>query len=341
MKKDEIMKILADDISRLEMPPLPDKVRQAIRKQHSSPEGRSEKPPPMPQPHKQYSLRYIFAAVLLLSVISVPVILLLSNRHTTHQTTPDRVPPVSQVTISYTESEPSDTSVTVSEETALTPVRLQQHHGDIALSSKTQTELETLLCSYDQQHTVYEDSLYIYNFNAQGRLVEIMKVKNDTPYPETEPAVTEKEISDKAAAFVKEYFPEWQGQTPKIEGDADCHPAWFVSFAKQHDDLTKEHLILTFDHTGSLLRALLSGVAENIGKISRQQAVQLALQAFSRQKYTLSDDQKASADIIADALTRDGQLYYYICIHLSSENRMSQDFTVLVDPDTGHITPIL
>ena len=61
----------------------------------------------------------------------------------------------------------------------------------------------------------------------------------------------------------------------------------------------------------------------------------------ARQKYTLSDDQKASADIIADALTRDGQLYYYICIHLSSENRMSQDFSVLVDPDTGHITPIL
>ena len=65
MKKSEALKLLSHDISGIELPPISDKVRQAVRRRNESNETYKFYSQPE-HIHKALQLKYIFAAMLLI-----------------------------------------------------------------------------------------------------------------------------------------------------------------------------------------------------------------------------------------------------------------------------------
>ena len=80
MDEIQVMQLLFEDISRLELPPISEKVLVAIREKKQEIAKNSLIHPATEKEHKNTPTKYLFAAMLTLLTVSLPIIVVLSNK---------------------------------------------------------------------------------------------------------------------------------------------------------------------------------------------------------------------------------------------------------------------
>ena len=254
MTENEVMESLYNDICRLKLPPISEKVFQALDANGDQRMQINTKPT-----HKGIPVRYIFAAILTLLVVSVPIIVVMTNQKPVSELTNSPVLPDSSEAVSALVSASESQAISETEaETTLERIKLKQSYGEVALYDKNDEELDQLLVTYSKENKVYEDDRNIYNFDPQGRLLEMRKAAFGDE--EGQP-VDEQTISSNVNALLKEYYPDWLESECdiRIEKNENACPPWSAYVIRSNDDLTKEHLLITFEMTGSVKAVIRSG----------------------------------------------------------------------------------
>ena len=338
MNENEVMEMLAEDISRLRLPPISEKVLLAMREKRREILEMNKPPVPTEKPNKIIPTKYIFAAMLALLAVSVPIIVVMTNHSPISDLPNAPVLPGSSETVSVTESQ----IVTSTEEpkTTLEQIKLKQIYGEVTLSGKSEEELEMLLVTYSKENSVYEDDRYIYNFNSQGRLLEMRSLftEFDKEFP-----VTKQVILDKVQALVKEYYSEWNEDYYRIsiDNDVDGYPAWTVTITRDKD-LLNETITMLFFSTGRLHWMRVDGTSNNVGVISKAEAVEIALKEIRKSDYGFQRFDDEEVDIIIECRNRDNQIYYYTVVdNIPLDKKTHICVCLEIDANTGNITNIV
>jgi len=337
MNSRDVIKRLRNDVSVIDVPSIPQEVRQAVREQREKYIAYYGQAPEMKKSTRDMVVKGIFAAMVTAMVVSVPIIVVMTNRTPVSDLPDTSVLPNSSGTVSAAESQ--IVTSTEQPETTLERIKLQQVYGEVALSGKSEEELETLLVTYSTKDSVYEDDRYIYNFDAQGRLVEMRKAAFED---EEGQAVGEQAISAKVNALLKEYYPDWieNGCDIRIEKNEDGRPAWKVYVTQSTDSFTKNILTVTFDKSGLLYGIVLDGSAKNMGIISKAEAVEIVLQELRSGRYKLPEFENEDVEITVNIKAIDNKQYYEVNVDKIPYKRVSGEiyyagFIFIIDSDTG------
>ena len=311
MNSRDVIKRLRNDVGVIDVPPIPQAVRQAVREQREKYIAYYGQAPEMKKSTRDMVVKGIFAAMVTAMVVSVPIIVVMTNRTPVSDLPDTSVLPNSSGTVSAAESQ--IVTSTEQSETTLERIKLQQVYGEVALSGKSEEELETLLVTYSTKDSVYEDDRYIYNFDSQGRLIEMRKAAFGDE--EGQP-VDELAISAKVNALLKEYYPDWieNGCDIRIEKNEDSRPAWTVYVTRSNDDLTKDIIVFTFEKTGTLIGIVDLGGKENVGIISKAEAVRIAINELRDKKYDIPEFDINNVEITVDIKELERELYYFVNI---------------------------
>ena len=192
----------------------------------------------------------------------------------------------------------------------------------------------------DADKAVSLDDRNIYNFDPQGRLLEMRKAAFGDE--EGQP-VDEQTISSNVNALLKEYYPDWLESECdiRIEKNENARPPWSAYVIRSNDDLTKEHLLITFEMTGSVKAVIRSGGQESIGSISKAEAVQIALEELRSGKYGVPDFNVDDIDIIVEVRKRDNEKYYFIAIkNIIVDEIITTGYYMEINAYTGKIEKI-
>ena len=330
VKDKEVWEKLYSDISKLELPPISDEVRQAMREKNRIASAET----PSAQPHKFFWMKFLFASILLMAV-SVPMVMFLT-RPTGQVPVQNRsVEPVSREDVSTANSTDSSQAVSVSDATDLERIQLRQLNGAVVLSEKTAEELEETLTTYTKNSRVYEDGQFVYNFDEKGRLLEMM---NTVPSTDGGTAASEAEITAQSKALMREYYPDWPLADSQmiVTGEPDAYPVWTVEVIRKEADLTQRRILMTYDQTGCLRMMIQSGNGTTIGQVTKAEAVQIALREIrSGQSQTapFTDEQVV---ITVENKVIDGQRVYAVFVDKVPLNGgVFTSFSFIIDPDTG------
>ena len=337
MNSRDVVKRLRNDVGVIDVPPIPQAVRQAVREQREKYIAYYGQAPEMKKSTRDMVVKGIFAAMVTAMVVSVPIIVVMTNHAPVSDLPDTSVLPNSSGTVSAAESQ----IVTSTEDpkTTLERIKLQQVYGEVALSGKSEEELETLLVTYSTKDSVYEDDRYIYNFDSQGRLIEMRKAAFGD---EEGQAVGEQAISAKVNALLKEYYPDWieNGCDIRIEKNENSRPAWTVYVIKNNDDLTKDIIATTFENTGTLKGIVYLGNKEKAGLISKADAVQIVLKEIRSGKHNILEFDNKEVDITISSKEIDNKQHYEVCIEkipyeIINGRRYTAGYVFLVDSSTG------
>ena len=197
MNSKDVIKRLRNDVSVIDVPSIPQAVRQAVREQREKYIEYYGQAPEMKKSTRDMVVKGIFAAMVTAMVVSVPIIVVMTNRSPISDLPDTSVLPNSSGTVSAAESRIGTS--TEQSETTLERIKLQQVYGEVALSGKSEEELETLLVTYSTKDSVYEDDRYIYNFDSQGRLVEMRSLLTEF---DKNFSVTEKAVLDEVKTLL-------------------------------------------------------------------------------------------------------------------------------------------
>ena len=358
MNDRKAVRLLLNDISDMKLPPISEKVLTACREQKNKHSVTTAQTAVSEKTRRIRLLKYAFAAVLTAAVVSVPVFIVLTNNsRVSPAVEPTSEPNISNAEISNAEisnAVTSDADTTNSElsadsqaeasdpvRTDLERITLGHVFGEVALSGRNAGELETLLLSYNKASLVYEDESYIYNFDKQGRLLEVI---NTAPLSEDSlPAASEQEIADKADALLKLCFPQWQHESysTDIEGDADCVPAWTVLYVRESFGGAKEKIMMSFDLAGGMMRILVSGAVENVGNISASEAIDIALAELEAPEYSHLPLIKEELDITVENRSSDKGQYYFVVVNGVPLNGIVYTYySVEVSAETGEVISV-
>ena len=92
---------------------------------------------------------------------------------------------------------------------------------------------------------------------------------------------------------------------------------------------------------------MVSGSEQNVGNITREEAVTLALRELKSGRYQLPSFDETKAEIITEIRNRDGRMCYYVHIgkiplsmNEDIEDKYFAFFVVAVDADTGEIVSV-
>ena len=337
MNSKDVIKRLRNDVSVIDVPSIPQAVRQAVREQREKYIAYYGQAPEMKKSTRDMVVKGIFAAMVTAMVVSVPIIVVMTNRSPISDLPDTSVLPNSSGTVSAAESRIGTS--TEQSETTLERIKLQQVYGEVALSGKSEEELETLLVTYSTKDSVYEDDRYIYNFDAQGRLVEMRKAAFGD---EEGQVVDEQAISARVNALLKEYYPDWieNGCDIRIEKNESSRPAWKVYVTQSTDSFTKNILTVTFDKSGLLHGIVLDGSAKNMGIISKAEAVEIVLQELRSGRYKLPEFENEDVEITVNIKAIDNKQYYEVNVDKIPYKRVSGEiyyagFIFIIDSDTG------
>jgi len=337
MNSRDVIKRLRNDVGVIDVPPIPQAVRQAVREQREKYIAYYGQAPEMKKSTRDMVVKGIFAAMVTAMVVSVPIIVVMTNHAPVSDLPDTSVLPNSSGTVSAAESQ--IVTSTEQSETTLERIKLKQIYGEVALSGKSEEELETLLVTYTTKDSVYEDDRYIYNFDSQGRLIEMRKAAFGDE--EGQP-VDELAISAKVNALLKEYYPDWieNGCDIKIEKNEDRRPAWKVYVTQSTDSFTKNILTVTFDKSGLLHGIVLDGSAKNMGIISKAEAVEIVLQELRSGRYKLPEFENEDVEITVNIKAIDNKQYYEVNVdkipyEIVNDEINFAGFIFLVDTDTG------
>ena len=341
MNHSEIEQQLAKDIAALELPPISERVYAALREKKQEQEEGDKSSLSVVRRNK------IFRALLLVSmltalVVSVPLSVRLAGIHPTEQNTSQ----LSDVSAAYgcDDITASTNESCTSTHSGIRQLQLEQRYGTVFLSERKESELVTLIHSYRTEDTVYEDERYLYCFDPFGRLREISRLH----YAEAEKTANEEEIRRRSSELIQEFFLEFaECKTIDIEEAADAYPHWNVTYIKNSTAHTVLSVQLSFDESGDLVRMMVSGSEQNVGNITREEAVTLALRELKSGRYQVPSFDETKAEIITEIRNRDGRMCYYV--HISKiplsmngdiEDKFFAFFVVAVDADTGEIVSV-
>lgn len=323
MNHKEVIKCLCEDMEKTELPPISEKVLQALSEQRQKYIEYIKKEETLNKQKNDRFKKYVFAAMLALLAVSVPIVVVMKKQSPAADLTNSAVLSDSSKTVSISESQVISNAES---QTTLEHIKLKQSYGEVALSGKSEKELEHLLVTYSKENKVYEDDKYIYNFNSQGRLIEMRKAAFGDE--DGQPA-DEQTISAKVNALLKEYYPDWLESECdiRIEKNEDGYPAWTVYGIKTIDHFTKEIVYITFEKTGTLKAIISCGSAENVGVISKEDAVKIAIKELKSGKYDIIDFNAEDVDIMTDVKKRDNEDYYSILINnIRTDKNILEEF---------------
>ena len=337
MNSRDVIKRLRNDVGVIDVPPIPQAVRQAVREQREKYIAYYGQAPEMKKSTRDMVVKGIFAAMVTAMVVSVPIIVVMTNRTPVSDLPDTSVLPNSSGAVSAAESQ--IVTSTEQSETTLERIKLQQVYGEVALSGKSEEELETLLVTYSTKNSVYEDNSYIYNFDAQGRLVEMRKAAFGD---EEGQAVDEQAISAKVNALLKEYYPDWieNGCDIRIEKNEDSRLLWTADVIKNANDFATEIVYFTFEKTGILKAIICSGNDVNVGVISKAEAVHIVLKEIRSGRYNILRFDDKEVDITISSKEIKTKLYYEINVEnipyeIINGRRYTAGYIFLVDSSTG------
>ena len=334
MNKNEVKNKLSDDISRIELPPISERVRQAVREQKQKNTETLNDTFNTETSHKIINIKFIFAAAILILAVSVPVIVFVINNSVSFKPVHNPVQDSSKIS---TLSE-SETTSTLNSENVLENIKSEHLYGKVELSYRSEKYLEKMLITYSESSTVYEDDNYIYNFDSQGRLIEMLNI---SPYKRSDKYLSEQEILNKAKELLEKYYPSLKEDTYsiKVEGNANCNPAWIVCFTKTNEGITKEKIIMSFVESGDIKSIIITGTDENVGKISNAEAVDITLKEIRSGKYNINSFRNEDVEITVNIKEIDGQQYYYVIVSNIpfGDNIMTKGLIGIVNAETGDV----
>lgn len=263
---------------------------------------------------------YSFAAAIMLLIVSVPVIALLTKNADVPEKT-----------------ESSVVSGTVTEKTALENIRLKKLYGEVALTNRSKEELESSFTRFQDGSMVYEDDSYIYNFSVYGRLIEVYPLKFKREYNYT---ATEQEIREAALSLLEMYYPNEYGDYAMNQvKNPDAYSEWEIIFTGKAVDNTTMRVIMDFDIDGKLRGLLSVGSEESIGKISRKDIINIALDLLQSDQYDYLTFDQETLVITVDAEQNDGKPYYSVSFeNLKVEHDSFDGYQFIFDADTGDLT---
>ena len=334
MNKNEVKNKLSDDISRIELPPISERVRQAVWEKKEKNIKTVSDNFNTEYSHKIINLKFIFAAAILMLAVSVPVIVFVINNSVSFKPVHNPVQDSSKIS-ALSESE---TTSTLNSENVLENIKSEHLYGKVELSYRSEKYLEKMLITYSESSTVYEDDNYIYNFDSQGRLIEML---NLSPYKRSGKSVSEQEILNKAKELLEKYYPSLKEDTYsiKVEGNANCNPAWIVCFTKTNEGITKEKIIMSFVESGDIKSIIITGTDENVGKISNAEAVDITLKEIRSGKYNINSFRNEDVEITVNIKEIDGKQYYYVIVSNIpfGDNIMTKGLIGIVNAETGDV----
>ena len=334
MNKNEVKNKLSDDISRIELPPISERVRQAVWEKKEKNIKTVSDNFNTEYSHKIINLKFIFAAAILMLAVSVPVIVFVINNSVSFKPVHN---PVQDSSKAAALSE-SETTSTLNSENVLENIKSEHLYGKVELSYRSEKYLEKMLITYSESSTVYEDDNYIYNFDSQGRLIEMLNI---SPYKRSDKYVSEQEILNKAKELLEKYYPSWKEDTYsiKVEENEDCNPAWFVCFTKTNEGITKEKIIMSFVESGDIKSIIITGTDESIGTISNAEAVDIALKEIRSGKYNINSFRNEDVEITVNIKEIDGKQYYYVIVSNIpfGDNIMTKGLIGIVNSETGDV----
>ena len=262
MNRKQAIERFLDDFLCFELPPLSEEVLTAVREIKQKGFEVENESHYINKRNEAISKKYVFAAMLALLVVSVPIIVVMTNQKPVSELPNVSILPDSSEAVSALVSASESQAISETEaETTLERIKLKQSYGEVALYDKNDEELDQLLVTYSKENKVYEDDRNIYNFDPQGRLLEMRKAAFGDE--EGQP-VDEQTISSNVNALLKEYYPDWLESECdiRIEKNENACPPWSAYVIRSNDDLTKEHLLITFEMTGSVKAVIRSGGQE-------------------------------------------------------------------------------
>lgn len=325
------IELYTKDISRIKLPPISDRVCQAVREKKSkySEEIKNNKN----KVHSNFPMKYIWAAMLAMLVISVPIVIILSNQNTVLEQ--ESSVQNSTEAVSKTGGE---VSKSVGTNKTLEVIMKKKIFGEVALTKRPEEECEMYLMNYQHGNSVYEDDYYLYNFDSDGNLIEILNTKDVYG---GRSRFDENAIKEKTKALISLYFPQLTEEKCdfKIQRYKSFTPAWTVNINNKDKDVVDSRLFMTFDEFGNLYMAVFSPETNDVGNVSKMQAVDIALEEIKSGKYDISKFERKDVDIklqkkdgiytvsVDNIPTKeiDFMLYYVIKIDSNSGKIISKD----------------
>ena len=192
------IELYTKDISRIKLPPISERVHQAVREKKSkySEEIKNNKN----KVHSNFPMKYIWTAMLAMLVISVPIVIILSNQNTVLEQ--ESSVQNSTEAVSKTGGE---VSKSVGTNKTLEVIMKKKIFGEVALTKRPEEECEMYLMNYQHGNSVYEDDYYLYNFDSDGNLIEIL---NTNRVSSNYNIADEATIRAKAKSILSLYFPK-------------------------------------------------------------------------------------------------------------------------------------
>ena len=336
MNSREAIKCLCEDMEKIELPPISEEVLLALSEQRQKYIEYTKKTEALNKQKNDKIKKYAFAAMLALLAISVPVVVVLTNHAPISDLPNASVLPGSSEAARVSESQIA-TSTTESE-TALEHIKLKQSYGEVALSGKSEEELEMLLVTYSKENSAYEDEQYIYNFDSQGRLLEMRSLFTEF---DKEFSVTKQVILDEVKALLDEYYSEWDEDSYSVSVDENTsgYPAWTVTI-KKDNSISTEKITMLFFNSGKLHWMRFDGTSNNDGVISKAEAVQIALEELRSGKYKLQKFENKDIEITVNIKAIDNKQYYEINVEkipyeIVNGRIYCVGYLYLVDSNTG------
>ena len=339
MNSKEVIMCLCEDMEKIELPPISEKVLQALSKQRQKYIEYTKKVEALNKQKNDKIKKYVFAAMLALLAVSVPIVVVMKKQSPAADLTNSAVLSGSSKTVSISESQVISKAES---QTTLEHIKLKQSYGEVALSAKSEEELEMLLVTYSKENSAYEDEQYIYNFDSQGSLIEI---RNLYPVEENSSQSNEREVSEKAISLLNEYYSVWidDGYSIKCEEDINSNPVWYIYFTKSDGKMIDQRITMTFDKTGTLRWLIFDGSVGDVGLMSKAEAVQIAVKELRSGKYDIIEFDDNDVEITVNKKEMDGISYYEICLKRIPYEIINNEITYtgfifLVDTDTGECT---
>ena len=206
--------------------------------------------------------------------------------------------------------------------------------GEVALTKRPEEECEMYLMNYQKGNSVYEDDYYLYNFDSDGNLIEI---QNTNRVSSNYNIADEATIRAKAKSILSLYFPKLVVEDFEliIQNNNETRPAWIIELIKKVDSVVESNVRMTFDKYGNLYMAVFFSGINDIGNISKIQAVEIALSQIQSDKYNFSDFDKNNIILKIESNKRNG--FYRIMIDNIpfGERRILKSIIVRIDSNSG------
>ena len=290
MTENEIKTVLSEDISELKLPPISENVINALHEKNPESALSAEHHVISAKKKNNAVFKFVFAVMLALLAVSAPLIIVLNDisSDTVVSEKGSTVNSETEIPESTNKTIPESSDITSSFESAdvLEKIQMQKVYGTVALSGRSEEELETLL-EYCVDAKIYEDKQYLYSFDSDGNLLEILNISEKKSNGDNAPEEKILKTSEELFAY---YFPELNRDDYEIEyqGEADAMPAWIVEYTRTTEGIIDSKIRMTFDACGELHMII---ATENIkeGKISKKQAVEIALNELRSDKYDIPE----------------------------------------------------